>query len=169
MTVTEAVRTGAVAVAVAEPEEDVSRLWRVIGNLVELALAHGADLADVSSALVASADDQTRSDFLRTLQGALRRSSGRDPIMVSRDWIAQQFDITPQGVSHLCKAGHLESTKIRVENRQRSAIPLSSVCSYFGVSGEAREKLAAVLPRDAEGSIKPVFLCRTHRRLIAGT
>ena len=79
--------------------------------------------------------------------------------MATRDWIAMKMQITPQGVSHLCKVGRLSSRKIRINGRLRIVVPLSSVCEYFGISDITRDReFTNQLSRDEHGDIKPALL-----------
>ncbi|MDE0259614.1 MAG: hypothetical protein OXR82_14680 [Gammaproteobacteria bacterium] len=78
--------------------DEAPHAWRVIGNLVELALAHGADFVAIATALVAPSGDRGKPDPLLALP-----PPAREDVAVSRDWVAEQFRITPQGVSHLLK------------------------------------------------------------------
>lgn len=148
---------------------DAELLRRVAGNLVEVALAHGADFSAIAHAFVLTDDGMTpwsRSEMALSLQRVLGRASGRERVLVSRDWIAERFGITSQGVSYLCKAGRLAVKKIRVGKRSRSAIPLWSVCEHFDVSPEERDEITSDLPQDHEGLVEPTFLCpRTQPRL----
>ena len=145
-------------------------LCNVVGKLVELALARGAGPSEIAAALGASAEDDLRSEARERAQALslllaelVGLSGDRERVMVSRDWIAHHFSVTPQNVSYLCKTGRLASKKLRVRSRRRSAIPLWSVCEHFGVSPEKRKEWTADLPCGADGRIKPVFLCSRPR------
>ena len=143
-------------------QDDAESLRRVVGNLVEVALSHGADFSAMAKAFVLTDAGMTpwaRSELAISLHAVERRASGRERVLVSRDWIADRFGITSQGVSYLCTAGRLEMRKIRVGKRRRSAIPLWSACEHFDVSPEERDEITADLPRDDEGLVEPTFLC----------
>ena len=146
--------------------ESPRELYAVVGKLVELALARGVKPDEIAAALLSDSDDllpaaRKRAQALGLVLVELLGlgDSDRERVIVSRDWIAANFGVTAQNVSYLCKVGRLASRKIRVAGRRRSAIPLWSVCEYFGVSSERRGELTKHLPHGDDGRIRPVFLC----------
>ena len=133
-------------------------LRNLVVRAVSIARKHGADSADLAELL--GSDDTVAMLTDEGVATELERFLvGQESVMVSREWIAEKMQITPQGVSHLCRVGHLSSRKIRVDGRLRIAVPLSSVCEYFGISDSTREQsLTAHLSRDEHGDINPTFL-----------
>ena len=106
----------------------------------------------------AEPDDMLTDDgVLTVVDEILEDARDSEPVMLSRDTVAQRFTMTPQGVSWHIKQGNLRAVRIPTESGRRLAIPLSSVCEYFGVSPHARDRMTQHLPRDDEGNIKPVF------------
>ena len=152
-----------------QAENPQRELYAVVGKLVELALAHGVTPKEIAVALGDSEDDlppaaRKQARALGLVLVELLRVGGRERerVIVSRDWIAANFGVTAQNVSYLCKVGRLAGRKLRVDGRRRSAIPLWSVCEYFGVSSERRSELTRDLPRGDDGRVRPVFLCSKH-------
>ena len=138
-------------------ERDVLR--GMVANLVQIARRYGADEGELADLLGASDPTNMLTDkgVMAELDRLIESVRDLEPVMVSYEWVAQRFAMTTQGVSWLCKSGRLHSVKIRHEGRRRAAIPLWSVCQYFGPSRARRDEITAHLPRNADGEIEPVF------------
>lgn len=135
-------------------------LQQMIVRLVELAQAHDVPAAEIATAVgeyVETRDIETRERLEATIDRVLQDTRRRDGVILSRDQVAQLFQMTPQTVSWHIKQGNLQGVKVRVGGRARVGVPLSSVCDYFGVTRERRAALVALLPRDPDGNPEQVF------------
>ena len=132
-------------------------LRSLVVKLVEAARTSGVTVEELADLF----DDDSDPVRMNTGEGVLAELDRICPkeeekwgqVMVSRDWIAENTGITPQGVSHLCKVGHLEGRKVRVDGRIRMAVTFKSVIDYFDIPASTQARFMRRLVRQEAGQL----------------
>ena len=133
-------------------------LQQMVERLVELARAHDVPAESIAAALGDHVEaHDTEPGRLKAVLDQLLEEARSDDVILSRDRVADLFDMTPQSVSWHVKQGNLQGVKVRVGGRLRLGITLSSVCDYFGITPDYQAKLSALLPRRSGGKYERVF------------
>ena len=81
-------------------------------SLAQVARSHGADAEELADIFHGAPENMLTDVAIGSeIDRLLANVRSQERVMVTRDWVAEQFSMTPQGVSHLCKVGRLESAE----------------------------------------------------------